>query len=90
MLLQCLPSCFGLIPPTVREEMSFEVFQDGCHGSIQLTVLEEMSFGEFQDGIHGGHLGYGNRTILAILSLYNSPKPPIKLNLTYCLGLDII
>ena len=31
-------------------------------------------------------LGYGNRTILAILSLYNCPKPPIKfqLSLTYC------
>ena len=49
-----------------------------------------MSFEVFQDGHNGGHLGYGNRTILAILNLYNSPKPPIKfqLNLTYCLGLD--
>ena len=70
MLLQCLPSSFGSIPPTVWEEMSFEVFQDGHHG---------------------GHLGY-EKTILAILSLYNSPKPPIKfqLNLTYCLGLDVV
>ena len=48
-----------------------------------------MSSEEFQDGVH---LGYGNRTILVILSLYNSPKPPIKfqLNLTYCLRLDDI
>ena len=71
MLLQCLPSSFGSIPPTFWEEMSFEVFQNGHHGS---------------------HLGYENRTILAILSLYNSPKPPIKfqLNLTYCLGLDVV
>ena len=40
----------------------------------------------------GGHLGYGNRTILAILSLYNSQKPPIvfQLNLTDCLGLDVV
>ena len=51
-----------------------------------------MSFEDFQDGRHGGHLGYRDRTILAILNLYNSPKPPIKfqLNLTYCLGLDIV
>ena len=32
MLLQCLPSSFGSIPPTVWEEMHFEVFQDGRHG----------------------------------------------------------
>ena len=43
-----------------------------------------MSFEEFQDGPHGGHLRYQNETILAILSLYNAPMPPIKflLNLT--------
>ena len=70
MLLQCLASSFGSIPPTVWE-MSFELFQDGCHG---------------------GHLGYLNRMNLAILNLYNSPKPPIKfqLNLTYCLRLDVV
>ena len=44
LLLQCLPSSFGSILPTVWE-MSSEVFQDGRHY---------------------GHLGYGNRTILAI------------------------
>ena len=51
-----------------------------------------MSFEVFHDGPHGGHLGYGNRTILAIMNLYNSPKPHIKfqLNLTYCLGLDVV
>ena len=50
-------------------------------------VWEEMSFEEFQDGYH---LGYRDRTILAILNRYNSPKPPIKfqLNLTY-MGLDV-
>ena len=32
-------------------------------------VLEEISFEEFQDG---GHLGYPNRTILAILNLHVS------------------
>ena len=40
----------------------------------------------FQDGPHGSHLGYGNRTILAILSLYYSPKPPIK----FQLNLDLL
>ena len=51
-------------------------------------VWEEMSFEEFQDGHHDGHLGYRNRTILAILNLYKAPMPPIKfqLNLTYGLG----
>ena len=29
-----------------------------------------MSFEEFQDSCHGSHLGYRNRTILAILNLY--------------------
>ena len=44
-----------------------------------------MLFEEFQDGHHGGHLGYQNRTILAILNLYVTLIPPIKfgLNLTY-------
>ena len=32
MSLQCLPSSFGSIWPTVWEEMSFEEFQDGHHG----------------------------------------------------------
>ena len=47
-----------------------------------------MSFEEFQDGHYASHLGYQNRTILAILKLYNTPLPPIKfrLNLTYGLG----
>ena len=48
-----------------------------------------MSFEEFQDG---GHLGYRNRTILAILNLNVAPMPPIKfrLNLTYGLEGDIV
>ena len=50
-----------------------------------------MSFEEFQDGHHGGHLGYGNRMILAILNLYVAPMPSIKfpLNMTYGLGGDV-
>ena len=51
-----------------------------------------MSFEEFQDGHRGGHLGYWNRTILAILNLYVARMPPIKfrLNLTYGLGGDVV
>ena len=47
-----------------------------------------MSFENFQDGRYGGHLGYRNRTILAILNLYVALMPPIKfrLNPTYGLG----
>ena len=54
-------------------------------GTIGSTVWEEMSSEEFQDGCHGGHLGYQNRTILAILNLYNAPMTSIKfrLNLTW-------
>ena len=61
-------------------------------GSIGPTVSEATSFEEFQDGHHSGHLGYQNRTILAILNLYNAPMPPIKfrLNLTYGLGGDVV
>ena len=48
-------------------------------------VWEEMLFEEFQDGHRGGHLGYQNRSILAILNLYGGPMPPIKFwfNLIY-------
>ena len=51
-----------------------------------------MLFEEFQDGHHGSHLGYQNRTILAILNFNVAPMPPIKfrLNLTYGFGGDII
>ena len=47
-----------------------------------------MSFEEFQDDCHGGHLGYLNRTILAILNRYVAPMSPImfQLNWTYGLG----
>ena len=48
-----------------------------------------MLFEEFQDGCH---LGYWNKAILAILNLCVTVMPPIKfwLNLTYCLGGDVI
>ena len=44
-----------------------------------------MWFAEFKDGYHGGHLGYWNRSILALLIPHNIPMPPIKfkLNPTY-------
>ena len=61
-------------------------------GSIWLMVCEEMSFEEFQHGCPGNHLGYWNRTILAILNLCVTVMPPIKfqLNLTYGLGGDVV
>ena len=47
-----------------------------------------MSFEDFQDG---SHLGYWNRTILAILNLHVVPMPPTKFqsNLTYGSGGDV-
>ena len=44
-------------------------------------VWEEMSFEEFQDGLRVGHLGYWNRTLLAILNLSVTVMPPIKFEL---------
>ena len=43
-------------------------------------------------GSHSDHLGNQNRTILAILTLYVPPMPPIRfrLNLTNGLGGDIV
>ena len=38
-------------------------------------VWEEMLFEEFQDGRHGGHLGYRNKTILAVLNLCVTVMP---------------
>ena len=63
--------------------MSFEEFHGGHLGYWNGTTIEI-----FQDGRHE----YRNRTILAILNLYNSSKPLInfQLNLTYCLGLDVV
>ena len=40
-----------------------------------------MWFENFQDGWHGGHLGYQNRTILAILNLHAAPMPSTKIPL---------
>ena len=59
-------------------------------GSIRLTVWKEISFEEFQVGCCGGHLGYRNKTVLAILNFYVAPMPHTKfrLNPTYCLGGD--
>ena len=54
-------------------------------------VWEEMPFEEYQDGHPGRHLGYGNRTILAILNLHVATMPPTKfqLNPTYGSGGDV-
>ena len=41
-------------------------------------MVREMSFEEFQDGCHGGHLGYGNKIILAIQNLHVTLMPPTK------------
>ena len=51
-----------------------------------------MSFEEFQYGRCGGHLGYQNRTILAILNICVILMPPIKFwfNPTYGLGGDVV
>ena len=67
--------------------MSFWCLPSGF-GSIWLMVWEEILFEEFQ----GSHLGYWNRTILAIQNLYVAPMPPIKfrLNPTYGLGGDVL
>ena len=50
-----------------------------------------MWFEEFEDGHHADHLGYWNRTILAILNFHNTPRPPInfKLNQTYRSEADV-
>ena len=50
-----------------------------------------MLFEEFQDGRHVSHLGYRNRTILAILNLNVATMPPTKfqLNPTYGSGGDV-
>ena len=37
-----------------------------------------MWFEDFQNSCHGGHLGYQNRTILAILNLHVAPMPSTK------------
>ena len=50
----------------------------------------ELTMEDLQDGCCGGHLGYCNKTFLAILNLHVTPMPPTKfwLNLTYYLGAD--
>ena len=61
-------------------------------GSIQLKVWEKMLFEEFQDGNIGDHLGYHNRTILAILNFHATQLPPAKfgLNPTQHSGTDMV
>ena len=46
-----------------------------------------MLFEEFQDGRTGGHLGYRNRTILAILNPCVTVMPLIKFQLNQTSGL---
>ena len=50
-----------------------------------------MSFKEFKrilNGRHDGHLGYRNGTILTILNLCPTVKPPIKFQFNPTYGLD--
>ena len=105
MLLQCLPSCFGSIPPTVWE-MSFEVLQDGHNGSHlgnrKRTILAILNLYnspkspiKFQLNLTyclGLDLGYWNGIILAFLNLCVTVMLPIKfwLNLIYSLGGDVV
>ena len=83
-------------PSWISEQNYFSNTKSPCcpssFGSIQLKVSEEISFKECQDGHHSSHLGYRNRTILAILNLSVAPMPAIKfwLNLTYDLGGDVV
>ena len=74
----------------------FSNSESSCHpdASHQVSAQSDLLFGrrcfeEFQDG---GHLGYWNRTVLAILNSHNIPMPPIKfkLNQTYRSGTDMI
>ena len=60
-------------------------------GLIWLTVREETSFEDSFEDFQDGHLGYQNRTILAILNLHVATMPPTKfqLNLTLDSGGDV-
>ena len=67
-----------------------------CHpSSHQVLAQSDLQFGR-RSGLKNfktaGHLGYWNRTIVAILNLHNTPMPLIKfkLNLTYHLAADVI
>ena len=60
---------------------------------LNLTNRSRASgFEDFQAGHRGGHLGYQNRTILAILNLCIAPMPltTYPLNPTYGLGGDVV
>ena len=45
-----------------------------------------VSFEEFHDGCPGGHLGFRDRVILAMLSIYVALMPPTKFwfNIMWC------
>ena len=82
----------------ISELTNFSNSESLCRSDASHQVLaqsdprwEEMLFEEFQDGPNSSQLGYPNRTILAILNLYNAPMLPIKfqLNLTYGSG-DVV
>ena len=47
-----------------------------------------MWFEDFQDGRSVGHLGYWNRTILAILNLYVTLMHPVKFRFNPNYGLE--
>ena len=60
--------------------------------TIQLIFRKQLTFQDFQTGHHGGHLGYWNKTNLAILNLHVTPMPPTMfgLNPTYSLIADVV
>ena len=77
----------------------FSNSESPCHSdaSHQVLAQSDLMFGrkcglKNLDGRNGVHLGYWNRTILAILNFHNTPVPPIKfkLNQTYHSGADVI
>ena len=86
--------------PWILELNDFSSSEPLCcsDASHQVSAQSDSWFGrrccfeEFQDGCCGGHLGYCNRTILAILNLCVTVMPPIKfwLNQTYHLGGDVV
>ena len=78
-----------------RNNFSYSEFLCRSHASHQVSALSGLRFGRrcrLKNFKMAGHLGYRNRTILAILYFYVAPMPPIKFQLksTYGLGGDVV
>ena len=81
---------FSRWPPSwILEQNDFSNSESPCHSNAfhQVSVQTDLWFGRrcglknFQDDHHRGHLGYQNKTILAILNLHVTLMPPTKLGL---------